>query len=84
MTFEYSTPSRYYNALKAETSIEWPVLDHDFFPYRREDARGWTGFFTSRPATKKIIKDYSNLYHALASLFARKAIDQTVAGAEVS
>lgn len=33
MTFEYSTPMRYYNALKSE-QIEWPVMDHDFFPYR--------------------------------------------------
>ena len=84
MTFEYSTPSRYYNALKAETMVEWPVLDHDFFPYHMAGGRGWTGFFTSRPATKKLIKDYSNLYHALASLFARKAIDQTATAAEVS
>ena len=33
MTFIYSTPMTYYNALKKDTAIEWPVIDQDYFPY---------------------------------------------------
>lgn len=73
----------YYNAVKAETNIEWPVMDHDFFPYRLMENQGWTGFYTSRPNTKKLVKDYSNLYHAQASLFARKVIDKTLNNMEI-
>ena len=74
MTFEYSTPMRYYNALKLE-KIDWPVMDHDFLPYRLKENESWSGFFTSRQGTKKLVKDYSNLYHAQASIFARRVID---------
>lgn len=75
MTFQYSTPMRYYDALKAESQIEWPVLDHDFFPYHMRQQEAWSGYYTSRAGAKKQAKDYSNLYHAQASLFARKVID---------
>ena len=65
---------RYYNALKLE-NIDWPVMDHDFLPYRLQENESWSGFFTSRQGTKKLVKDYSNLYHAQASIFARRVID---------
>lgn len=64
LTFQYSTPMKYYDSLKAETQIEWPVLDRDFFPYWQRGQIAWTGYYTSRADGKKQIKDYSNLFHA--------------------
>jgi len=53
MTFMYSTPQRYVNALKAE-NVRWPVIrDKDFFPYYEKHTQYWSGFFSSRPGLKK-------------------------------
>lgn len=76
MTFIYSTPSRYVQALKDE-NITWPVIrNHDFMPYAKEHNNYWSGFFTSRPGLKKQVKDYSSLLHSQNKLFARKLLDQ--------
>ena len=64
MTFQYSTPSQYVKALKAE-NIHWPIVrNHDFFPYYEKHLQYWSGYFSSRPALKKQSKDYSNLFHS--------------------
>lgn len=34
------------------SNIEWPVYTSDFFPYRDQVDRYWTGFYTSRPTFK--------------------------------
>jgi hypothetical protein len=53
MTFIYSTPSKYIQALKKE-NVTWPVIkNHDFLPYAKEHSTYWSGFFTSRPGLKK-------------------------------
>jgi len=53
MTFVYSTPSKYINALKEE-QVKWPIVrNHDFMPYAREHNAYWSGFFSSRPGLKK-------------------------------
>jgi hypothetical protein len=69
MTFVYSTPMRFMNALKTEHTV-WPVHHDDFFPYEMDSLEYWTGYFTSRPGFKKQIKDYSSLYHSQAKVFA--------------
>lgn len=33
ITLLYSTPSEYINALKEQTTVEWPVRYDDMFPY---------------------------------------------------
>jgi hypothetical protein len=84
MTFLYSTPQRYVNALKAE-NVRWPVIrDRDFFPYYEKHTQYWSGFFSSRPGLKKQTKDYSSLFNSQNKLFASKVIDQSVTDDEVS
>jgi len=79
-----STPSEYISALKKE-NVEWPVKDGgDFFPYGSDEKKNfWAGYFTSRPALKKQIKDASANYHSSNKLFATKVISSTTTDKEV-
>lgn len=53
MTFVFSTPKTYVNALKKE-NISWPVWNNDFLQYQEKTGDGyWSGFYTSRPSFKK-------------------------------
>lgn len=74
LTFKYSTPSTYLDAIKKE-NVTWPVNYKDFFPYNAERYEYWTGYFTSRPGLKKQVKTYSSLFHAQSRLFARRMIN---------
>lgn len=74
---------RYYDALKTDTAIEWPVMDRDFVPYWMDHSVAWSGYYTSRANAKKQIKDFSNLFHAQASIFARRVIDQSCSEADI-
>lgn len=47
-----STPSMYIDAMKKQ-NIKWPVQYHDMFPYSDGNNEFWSGYFTSRPGTKK-------------------------------
>jgi len=58
MTFIYSTPSRFTDAVKAE-KVNWPVRTDDLFPYLTDANNYWTGFYSSRPDLKKQVKDAS-------------------------
>jgi len=62
----YSTPSCYLKALNSHQNITWPVKMDDMFPYLTNendprDPEYWTGFFTSRPAFKYMVREGSNL-----------------------
>ena len=52
ITFMYSTPSQFINALKQENKT-WPVKTDDGYPYADDSTAFWTGFFSSRPSKKK-------------------------------
>ena len=52
ITLLYSTPSEFINAQK-EQDIEWPVRYADMFPYSDRRNNYWTGFYSSRPNSKK-------------------------------
>lgn len=60
----YSTPARYFNAVKKKIykeKIEMPqYVDKDFLPYADKPREYWTGYFTSRPYLKGLIKDAGN------------------------
>jgi hypothetical protein len=60
----YSTPARYFNALNEriiKENISIPEYsDKDFFPYADKPKEYWTGYFTSRPYLKGIIRDAGN------------------------
>lgn len=55
----YSTPARYLAAKAQETDIAWPLKTDDFFPYADGPHRFWSGYFTSRPALKRYVRDSS-------------------------
>ena len=62
----YSTPSKYFAAVKRELmkhNKSLPIEKHiDFYPYADKEYAYWTGYYTSRPYLKGMIKQLSNLY----------------------
>lgn len=48
----YSTPSCYLKALY-DLVVDWPTKTDDFFPYASDSYAFWTGYFTSRPTSKR-------------------------------
>ena len=65
----YSTPSMYVDALSRE-KIEFPHQFGDLMPYADNAESYWTGFFSSRPNDKLMIRDASHLLHSSNDLFA--------------
>jgi lysosomal alpha-mannosidase len=70
MKFVYSTPSKYFNSIRQKKNIlEYPSYENkDFFPYADGLNEYWTGYFTSRPYLKGIIRD-SGKYLSQSSKF---------------
>eukprot|EP00455_Lapot_gusevi_P052426 TRINITY_DN7980_c0_g1_i4.p1 TRINITY_DN7980_c0_g1~~TRINITY_DN7980_c0_g1_i4.p1 ORF type:complete len:967 (+),score=440.03 TRINITY_DN7980_c0_g1_i4:73-2973(+) len=54
----YSTPSMYVDAKHAANQT-WSTKSDDFFPYADGPHAYWTGYFVSRPAVKKYVRDMS-------------------------
>ncbi|KAJ7526059.1 hypothetical protein O6H91_17G079900 [Diphasiastrum complanatum] len=54
----YSTPSIYVDANHAQ-NVSWPLKIDDFFPYADCPHCYWTGYFTSRPALKRYVRQLS-------------------------
>lgn len=52
MNVIYSTPSCYLKALH-EADIAWPTKSDDFMPYASDAHAYWTGYYTSRPTSKR-------------------------------
>lgn len=52
----YSTPGLFVDALSAQ-DIEWPVKYDDMMPYSDNPQDYWSGYFTSRQASKKQVRD---------------------------
>ncbi|KAG5394876.1 hypothetical protein IGI04_024839 [Brassica rapa subsp. trilocularis] len=63
----YSTPSIYTDA-KYAANESWPLKTDDFFPYADKPNAYWTGYFTSRPAFKRYVRDLSGYYLAARQL----------------
>ncbi|ETN75226.1 glycosyl hydrolase family 38 protein, partial [Necator americanus] len=58
----YSTPSCYVKAITdSSTQLHLPTKSDDFFPYASSNVSYWTGYFTSRPTLKGMIRDASSL-----------------------
>lgn len=57
----YSTPSCYVKAVNQVPGKSWPFKTDDFFPYGSDAHSYWTGYFTSRPALKYMVRQASNL-----------------------
>jgi len=65
----YSTPSCYVDALHASAG-PWPTKQDDFFPYSSDPHAYWTGYFTSRPALKGIIRQTSSFLQVAKQRYA--------------
>ncbi|KAB7500476.1 Lysosomal alpha-mannosidase [Armadillidium nasatum] len=57
------------NALHNE-NIKWPTKTDDFFPYSSDPHAFWTGYFTSRPTLKGLIRKCNNLLQAIKQVSA--------------
>jgi hypothetical protein len=70
-----STPQTYIDALKNE-NVTWPTQYNDMFPYSDKKDNYFTGFYSSRPSTKKFVKDNSATYHSLTYMLAQRVVNQ--------
>ena len=59
----YSTPSCYLKSIH-DTNKTWPLKTDDFMPYASDPHAYWTGYFTSRPALKGMIRQANSLLQA--------------------
>jgi lysosomal alpha-mannosidase len=66
----YSTPSCYLKALNEE-GLDWSTKSDDFFPYASDAHAYWTGYFTSRPTSKRFIRESSGYLQFAKQLTAR-------------
>jgi hypothetical protein len=69
----YSTPDQYVvsKARQAEASsgrVSYPVKVDDFFPYADAPAAFWTGYFSSRAASKRYIRSATSFLQAARQL----------------
>lgn len=65
----YSTTACYVNALH-NSNITWPTKSDDFFPYAHRPHSFWTGYFTSRPALKNMVRRANNYLQVVRQLTA--------------
>ena len=63
----YSTPSCYLQSL-LDSGISWPTKTDDFFPYASDPHAYWTGYFSSRPTSKGMIRDAERALKILTQL----------------
>lgn len=82
ITLLYSTPGQYVDALYAQ-NLTWPVKYDDLFPYSSSPEDYWTGYFTSRQAAKKQVRDGQANLHASNFLYSQRVIQEDVSQKEV-
>ena len=68
----YSTPTCYLKALHDE-GLMWPEKSDDFFPYASDPHAYWTGYFTSRPTSKGMIRETSSILTTAKQLAAKNS-----------
>lgn len=68
MKLFYSTPTCYIKALN-EVGLRLIQERSDFFPYATSNHSYWTGYFTSKPAHKRLIRKSSALLQVIFKLF---------------
>ncbi len=70
----YSSPEIYTQAKLAEAKsgqVQWPLVEGnnaDFFPYADGPHQFWTGYFTSRPAAKRYVREQSAFHNAVRQM----------------
>ncbi|KAF0990190.1 hypothetical protein HZS_1453, partial [Henneguya salminicola] len=63
----YSTPWRYFESI-LKTGISLPEYKYDFFPYSTSEHSCWTGFYTSRPGFKRLVREKTELLRGCKQL----------------
>ncbi|XP_055714111.1 lysosomal alpha-mannosidase isoform X1 [Phlebotomus papatasi] len=63
----YSTPSCYLKALH-DAHITWPTKTDDFIPYASDPHAFWTGYYTSKPALKRLERMGNNFFQICKQL----------------
>ncbi|KAI8431712.1 hypothetical protein MSG28_016181 [Choristoneura fumiferana] len=63
----YSTPACYLKAVK-DANPTLPTKQDDFFPYASDPTAYWTGYFTSRPTTKRMEREGNNFLQTFKML----------------
>ena len=69
----YSTPLCYIKSLH-EQNMTWPTKEDDFFPYASDYHAYWTGYFSSRPTSKRFIREASGYLQFAKQLTSRTMI----------
>ena len=64
-----STPNTYIDALK-RANVTWAPSYTDMFPYSEHKDEFWSGYYTTRPNSKRFVKDGSAALHASSKLYA--------------
>lgn len=82
MTMLYSTPGQYIDALQAQ-NLTWPTKYDDMFPYADNPQDFWTGYFASRQAGKKQVRDGQANLHASSQLLAKTVLQTDATDAQV-
>ena len=67
-TARYGTFSEYIRTLNS-LNITWPTYEGDFFPYLSGDLQYWTGFYTSRPDIKGLVRSSSAVLRVAEILY---------------
>ena len=70
----YSTPACYLNALHNE-GISWPTKQDDFFPYASDPHAYWSGYFSSRPTSKFMIRQTEKTFKTLSQMMVLADLD---------
>ena len=85
--FQYSSVDEYFKAIfkkQQELKFEWPTYTSDFFPYNGYHmAHYWTGFYTSRPSFKKLIRDFTAQTQALDTYYTLELFSKMIKGNKV-
>ena len=78
MRLIYSTPSTYFKVIK-EVQSKWPVYENqDFFPYAENPYSYWTGYFSSRPYLKGMVRDAGNFLSSSSNLMVELIIKDKI------
>ncbi|GAB4821252.1 hypothetical protein N2152v2_008298 [Parachlorella kessleri] len=72
----YSTPAKYVEA-KHGYNESWPLKTDDFFPYADSPHAYWTGYFSSRPTSKRFIRLATSYLQAARQLEAFVGVNKT-------
>lgn len=65
---QYSDLADYFDALHESRSV-FPSYSGDLFPYNDKDDSWWTGYYTSRPAFKRLVRVSESVLRASESLY---------------